>query len=84
MQAKVCAVDALYKKDAELVDMLNKHLQDSIFGPYDYVSEAVNQLINLQKKGGRGRAQDAEDARTLEELLITFAKSRGSSLKAFL
>ena len=84
MQAKMCAVDAFYKKDAALVHALNVHLEDSVFGPYDYVSEAVNQLGNLKKKGRRGRDGAGQDADDLEALLKAFAESRGSSLKAFL
>ncbi|GIL85010.1 hypothetical protein Vretifemale_13635 [Volvox reticuliferus] len=79
----LCAVDALYKLDGTLVKELNTYLDNSEFGPYEHVSGAVYELLNLQKKA-RNRPKAASAFAQLEGLLGNFAAQYGLTLAAFL
>ena len=79
VQEKMNAVDALYKVEVNLVPRLNDHLAGAPFGPYDHVSEAVNELLHLKKQSHKKKK-----AEELESLLSSFAVASNSSLAALL
>lgn len=66
-------VDLMYQKEVLLVPKLNIFLENEPFGPYDHISEAVNQLTRLQKS-------KPEKAAKLQKLLNSFAQLLGSDL----
>ena len=49
IQVKMNVVDAFYKQEVLLVPKLNEALADAPFGPFDHISEAVNELLRLRK-----------------------------------
>ena len=68
---------AITRGEAILVPSLNTHLSDAPFGPYDHVSQAVNELLRLRKKNG-------PKAAALEQALESFAVAHGSNLAALM
>ena len=77
LQEKMLAVDLLYKKEVFLVPKLNTHLEQQPFGPYDHLSHAVNELLNLRK-------YQPQRAKQLELALSSFATAVGSSLESLM
>ena len=73
------ACKQLLYKEVNLVPKLNDHLAGAPFGPYDHVSEAVNELLRLKKQSHKKKK-----AQELESLLASFAVASNSSLAALL
>ena len=68
-------VDAMYKLEPAACEQLNACLEDSEFGPFDYISDAVTKLLQLRRQ-----RRKADKAAALERLLADFAAQRGGCL----
>ncbi|KAF5842302.1 hypothetical protein DUNSADRAFT_7955 [Dunaliella salina] len=73
------AVDATYSLEPALYKQLNSYLEDSKFGPFAYVSDAIFSLLQLRRK----RAA-ATKAKELEQLLAAFVVQHHGSLESML
>ncbi|KAG2439987.1 hypothetical protein HXX76_004105 [Chlamydomonas incerta] len=77
LQAKLCAVDAVFNKEGQSVNALNSFLENHPFGPFAHLSAAAIEVQRLRKKGKVKKADE------LKTLLQQFAASRGVSKDAF-
>lgn len=82
-QPRLTAADARYKLGAELRKQLNSFMEtadcgDYTFGPFGCVSDAVYDLLKLQRRGTKSPASMSEAA-ALEEALKQFCKERDRS-----
>lgn len=70
-------VSTMYKMEVFLVPKLNAFLENEPFGPYDHISQAVNQLMKLQKS-------KPEKANKLHRLLNNFVRTVGIDMDILL
>ena len=76
--AKLLAVDAAYKLEPQLCRQLNAHLEDSEFGPFQSLPDAVFKLLHLQRAGKTSKAG------RLERLLSGFATAHHGSMDSLM